>query len=68
MVKKINTYKIEHQSSIDMFVGDYANLIKKPETNYENQFMINQTFKEEIEKKKKLKGFNRKKKKIGDGI
>ena len=51
-----------------MFVGDYANLIKKPETNYENQFMINQTFKEEIEKKKKLKGFNRKKKKIGDGI
>ena len=44
-----------------MFVGNYANLIKKPETNYENQFMINQTFKEEIEKKK-LKGFNRKKK------
>jgi len=35
-----------------MFVGDYANLIKKSETNYENQFMINQTLKEEIEEKK----------------
>jgi hypothetical protein len=29
--------------------------------------MINQTFKEEIEKKK-LKGFNQKKKKLEDGI
>jgi hypothetical protein len=29
MIIKINTHKIEHQTNITMFVGDYDNLIER---------------------------------------
>jgi len=40
MVKKINTFKIKHQSSIIMFVRDYANLIKRTEQIQNDIFLI----------------------------
>jgi hypothetical protein len=54
MIKKINTHKIEHQSNTSMFVWDCDNLIEnKTETNYEDQFKINQMLKETMKRKRK---------------